>query len=324
MPKHERLARNGSATMRAVPEQLKQVRAAIMLAGALRAHELRRAARRSLLELPVAADVTLLDFWRRQWLSLATQTACQRLPVRVMVDHSLPLSSATARHGPIELSIEQDPVAFRGPGGLLRDVAEHYDDDDRLLVVHAAQLMSQPLTRLAEALAHKDADVAVLAQPDGAPAGMTLLRCGCLRQVASVGFVDFNEQVLPSLAKSWDVRVAHWPCRVGQAVRTPMGYIEALRLHHQQAGQASDADHPLKEDWHGSFSIVEPGADVAPSARLQDSVVLAGARVAANAEVVRSVVCPGAVVHRAQPAVDALVRAEASARLAHGNATRLP
>jgi len=160
------------------PKQLQQVRGGVMLAGALRAHALRRATGRSLPELPVAANVTLLDHWRQQWLALADQCGFQRLPVRVMVDHSLPLSSAAARQGPIELSIEQDPFAYRGPGGLLSDVARHYEADDRLLVVNASQLLSQPFPALVRALAQKEADVSVLAQPDGAPAGVMLVRCG--------------------------------------------------------------------------------------------------------------------------------------------------
>jgi NDP-sugar pyrophosphorylase family protein len=59
---------------------------------------------------------------------------------------------------------------------------------------------------------------------------------------------------------------------------------------------ASVDEDPYREEWERSFAVIEPGADVADSATIHDSVVLAGASVGKDAVVVRSVVCPGAVV----------------------------
>jgi NDP-sugar pyrophosphorylase family protein len=78
-------------------------------------------------------------------------------------------------------------------------------------------------------------------------------------------------------------------------------------LWHRPTLEPAPVDHPLAEDWHGRFAIVEAGAQVSPEAQIQDSVVLAGAKVPSGAVVVRSVVCPGAVLSEGASPVDALV-----------------
>jgi hypothetical protein len=279
-----------------------------MLAGALRTDPFRQATQRSLLELPVTAERTLLDHWRRCWSALAEDMGWPRLPVRLMVDHSLPLTSAVMREGAVELNIEQDPFAYRGPGGLLSDLAATYDDDDYLLVVTSSQLLSEPLGPIVEALAERGADVAMLAQPDGAPAGMMLIRCRTLREVSPVGFVDFNEQVLPRLAEHWSVRVVHWSQFTGPMIRTSRSYLDALRTYHRRRGQQPSDVLAQDEDWYTTFALVEAGATVPSSACVHDSVVLGGAQVGEQAIIVRSVVCPGAVIDPGDVHIDGVVR----------------
>jgi len=64
---------------------------------------------------------------------------------------------------------------------------------------------------------------------------------------------------------------------------------------------------PLGEDWWATFSVIEPGAQVASSARVHDSVVLNGAKVGENTVLVRSVIGPGARIGRNQAVVDQVV-----------------
>jgi NDP-sugar pyrophosphorylase family protein len=67
---------------------------------------------------------------------------------------------------------------------------------------------------------------------------------------------------------------------------------------------------PLSEEWKSTFAIVEPGASVAPSARIHDSIILSGATVDAGAVVVRSVIGPGGIVRKDRKAVDQCVAGE--------------
>jgi ADP-glucose pyrophosphorylase len=94
------------------------------------------------------------------------------------------------------------------------------------------------------------------------------------------------------------------------SLRTPQAYIAALRrfysLHKADAPDAASAS-AFAEQWKPLFGIVEVGSNVAPSARIHDSVVLAGARVERDATVVRSVVCPGARVPVGATVVDQIV-----------------
>jgi hypothetical protein len=191
---------------------------------------------------------------------------------------------------------ERDPSSLRGTGGLLRDLAENYDDDHYLLVASATQVLLEPLSALVGDLAKLGADVCVLSHADGTPSLLMLVRCGTLRWISPVGYVDLKEQALPEIARRFDVKVLDRPAPTGMPVWTREDYVEALRAHHLQRARGRKARDAFAEDWEQRFSIVEEGACVHPEAVVHDSVVLRGARVEKGAVVVRSLVCPGEVV----------------------------
>ncbi|MEX0653265.1 MAG: hypothetical protein WD534_08430 [Phycisphaeraceae bacterium] len=300
-----------------------RLKAVILLAGALRPGLLQRGAGRVVLALPVEPGRAVLDVWREQVSGLATHLGMNDLPMRVLLDHgtAAPGRAATASEaaGPARVSIERDPAPLRGTGGLLRDIAGAYDDNDRVLVVDAGQLLHEPLWLLFHVLSRFPGDMRLLARRDGAPAGVMLLRCGCLRDLPDRGFVDFKEQALPRLATRHEVRVARWrrEAGVGTSVRTLHGYLDAVRRWHSQpvlvAGVRSGADMGMSaadgrgENGYPVFALIEPGSDVARSAVLHDAVVLAGGCVEAGATVVRCVVGPGGCVRSGQTRVNALV-----------------
>lgn len=289
---------------------LGDLRAVVLLAGAVRPSRLIKASGRSVLDLPVGASRTVLDCWREQLLTLAETLQIDHLPVRVMVSQGSGLETKTERYGRVELTIEQDPSSFRGTAGLLSDVARGYDDDEQLLISHAGQLLFEPLTKLSFGLADLRADIAIAAEAQGAPSGMVLLRCGAVRGINSVGFVDFNEQALPELAKDHKIKVKTFGSATSRSARTLAGYIGALRAYHRRAAGRQEALGPFTEDWRPTFGIVESGGDVAGDAVLHDSVVLRGARVEAGAVLVRSVVCPGAVIPAGHRVVDQVVASD--------------
>lgn len=287
---------------------LSGLRAVVLLAGSVRANQLRKATGRCALEMPVGNNRSVLDCWREQLVTMAEQLGIDNLPVRVMVDQASGMTPGVSRHGPVQLSIEIDPGEFRGTGGLLSDVAREYRDDDLILATHASQLLFEPLAGLAEAMAEVEADVSMVCSAEGTPSGLMLLRCGCLRDINPVGFVDLNEQALPAIARRHDVRVVRYDRPTTRSLRTLSSYLETLREFHRRQAEGGRGllDEPA-EDWEKTFGIVESGAQVHETAIIHDSVVLSGARVGAHAVLVRSVVCPGIVIPENASEVDCVV-----------------
>lgn len=292
----------------------RRLRAIILLAGGLRPDAFHRATARSLLEMPVESRWTVQTCWQEQFRTLADRLGLARLTVRVMIDWR----TRTPRHWPgddprIALSIERDPFDLRGTGGLLRDVVSPYEDDAYVLVADAGQLLFTPLWSVVSRLARMSGDVRMLARGDGSPGGLMLVRCGILRALPAMGFVDFKEQGLPRLARLHDVQVTRWRGRLpGDATTAPSlplrhgGYLHALRCWAMSAGAvAADAVEPTP--WQSAFAVVEPGATVASDALLHDTVVLAGGRVEAGAALVRCVIGPGGCVTAGRTLVGALI-----------------
>ena len=288
-------------------ERLSELRAVVLLAGSVRADPLRKSTGRNIFELPVATHFTVLDCWRQQLMAMASHFGVDPLAVRIIVDRHVPMNMAKGKDSGIEISVEQDPSEFRGTAGLLSDLARDYGDNDYMLVVRASQILIEPLADLARLLVHAHADVSLMCLDDGSPVGLSLVRCGCLRQINTVGFVDFNEQALPSIAKNGHVQVVRYSQAVGMPIRTVNNYLDALRAYHRFAsGRFGDAMDG-REEWYATFGIIEPGAAVHPDAVVHDSVVLGGARVEHDAILVRSVICPGAVIRSGQCVIDSLV-----------------
>jgi hypothetical protein len=107
----------------------------------------------------------------------------------------------------------------------------------------------------------------------------------------------------------------------GMPLRSHQDYLAGLRWWHfnrlLQSGTHADVLRRAdlnRPNYSSSFSIVEPGAIVAPGACLHDCVVLRGAHVASGAVAVRCVICPGGVLAPDESAVDQLITATSRAR----------
>ncbi len=288
------------------PTQGLSFRALLLLDGSPHPTDLRSAIGRSLLDLPVEPNRSILTLWQDHAQELASALRLPRLPIRVIADYSTlaPSSSRTSKTVPVHL--QRDPTPLRGAGGLLRDVTTRYDDADSILVASAAQILLQPLTHIAASLAAASDDFALAHSADGLPVTLMALRCRCLHPISPVGFIDLKEQALPLIARHHDVRVLRSADPLALPIRTLSHYIRALHCYHRNKEEPSTSD-PFAEDWRPTFSIAEPGASVAPSARLFDSVVLQGGKVGPNSVVVRSVVCAGAQVAAGRFVTDSLI-----------------
>lgn len=208
-----------------------------------------------------------------------------------MVDRTSIIPTTPRGGDDLKVSIGQDPKDYRGTAGILRDISMNDDKDSYLLVTNGNQVLLEPLETLAHDLSRRGGDVVLLAHDDGTPMGLMLLRVGAIRGVREAGFMDFKEQVLPELAKEFDVRVLSRERTTGLPVRTLDAYIAALTAHHKQrAGKPAFDDEAGSEQWFSTFAIIEPSNTIHPTARIHDSVVLRGARIGAGAVIVRSVV----------------------------------
>ena len=306
------LRMEGSDSRPDAEAMLARIRALVLLGGTVRPGSLARRCGRPTLELPVSERQRLMDHWLTSAQELARLAGLASLPVRVVVSDEVdaPLTNG-AQLSQLRgaYTVERDLSEYRGTGGVLRDLAGEYGDEDLLLVCNAAQVLMDPLTVIGRALAHKGSDVALIAHDDGTPSGAMLLSVKTLRLISSVGYVDMKEQALPRISREYSVVGVR--CRRPSAlpVRDVDSYIRALQHLHgklSQRGRGAEPD-PMGEDFCKHFAIVEPGAQVDSTAYLHDSVVLAGGRVEAGAVLVRSLVAAGGVVLRNTRVLDAMV-----------------
>jgi hypothetical protein len=283
------------------------LRAVVLLSGQVRSTDLTQKLRRNVLDLPIDQDLTVLDLWQQEAALLAKALAGDELPLRVMVNRQGLRPTARGERPGVVVSVETDADDYRGTGGVLRDVAQEYGPDDYVLVVNGGQVPVQPLAAMAAALVRAGGDVRLLVSDDGTPTGVMLVRCGAVRSLPAVGFLDMKEQALPRIAADHKVTVVVSNRIVALPIRTRADYLRALFWHHRSLKAQRGGDEPFAERWQCTFSVVEKGAEVEQGARVHDSVVLAGARLEAGATLVHSVACSEGVVAANKTVIDEVV-----------------
>jgi len=295
------------ATGSSATRHLHRLRALVLLGGSVRVNELVQHCQRSVLDLPLDENGTIFCHWLDHAAEVARLVGLKELPLRVLVDRLSPEPSSAAPKHYGTFSVERDVNEFRGTAGLLSDLADKYEDEDLILVANAAQILLDPLAGIASALDRLGADAGVISHTDGTPSGIMLFSGKTLRVIPRSGFVDMKEQSLPTIASQFDVRVVERRRPTGLPIRSLGDYVSALRLYHRRRRGLLARLDPLGEETKPSFTLVEEGAKVDPSALLHDAVVLKGGSVEAGAVVVRSVVCGAASVKRDARAVDQFV-----------------
>lgn len=302
-------------SVRTAGEIYARLKGAVILGGAVRPSALMEGIGRSMMDLPLSGQEKLFDRWVKELQDLVAALQVGHMELKVMLDAGTiaPEVRADTARKSVTISVARDPFEYRGTGGVLHDVAEAFVDEDYLLVLSGAQLLVEPLTDAVQALAARGPDVGILGHRDGTPSGLMLLRCGVLRGVSDLGFVDLKEQALPAIARQHRVVVEQREA-VSLTVRTTRDYLTALRADHRRQRGVAESPDPFAEDCRAEFTVVEEGAQVDATARLFDSVVLAGGQVHAGAVLVRSVVCGGGVVKAGRRVVDELVAPAHAAR----------
>jgi hypothetical protein len=277
-------------------EVIKRIQAVILLGGSLLRSPLSAATGRSFLDLPVVSGRSIFDCWRDDLKSFASSYSIDSLTARLIIDRRASEPKLPLCEGAVNLSVEYDPHEYRGTAGILRDVSIDYDDDDYIVVASAAQILLEPMEKLVCELASKANDISLVAHDDGTPCGLMLIRCGCLREIPAIGYIDLKEQAFPEIAKYYRVHVVRHIRASGLPIRTLEDYIEALRAYRRL--RAGNIDHRAEEDGYPLFEIIEDGAVVNPESRLHDSIVLRGGRVEGESVLFRSIVGPKGIVRQ--------------------------
>jgi hypothetical protein len=283
---------------------LEKISEVVLLGGTLRSPPLAEEVGRSILELPVTLEHSVLEIWQEEVSRLSEFLGRDAFPVRLLLDRHSPEPRRPPRSERLVLHLSRDQTEYRGTAGILRDASIDCDADEFLLVANAAQLLLEPLEEVCERMANVGGDATVLSYDDGTPSGLMLIRRGCLRDIPPVGYIDMKEQALSQIAKTNDVRVVHSRRPVGLPLRTRGNYLEALHSYHRILNGAL-----LSPSWSPSFALVEDPQDRKLGAKIHNSVVLRGGRVETGATVVRSIVCPGGVVPAETTVVNGLIDA---------------
>lgn len=271
----------------------------VLLAGTVRPTLLHKELGRSGLDLPIDKSRSILNHWQDHITHLANTLKRDHMPTHVMIDWTATAPISAWEQSPSVISIERDPLELRGTGGVLHDLAKRHDDEDYLLVISANQLLLEPLDQLVNDMASMGGDVQLVSYEDGTPAGMMLCRCGALRDIAPIGFVDMKEQALPVIARHHQTLVLHRQKTDVQPIRSLAQYLEGLRRLH-----GLDRNDLLSQP---AFNLVEVGADVDEQVSLREAVVLHGARIDKGAVVARSLIGNGAHIKSGQVVVDQMV-----------------
>lgn len=277
--------------------------AVVLLGGTVRQTELRRAIGRHILQLPIDPERTILTRWTEQVGGFARRLELKSLRLRILLSSDEQFAGEAASTPEAVISVETDPNATRGTGGVLRDLAADLPDRRWLLIANANQAFVGDPVEAVERLAATGADMALMPAEDGNGGFLLLTRCECLKCIAPRGFIDLKEQALPSIASRFDVRVVDpRPDLTPTSIRSLRDYLELLAMF---AGPSPRTPDEL--DWSPIFRIIEPGAAVAPGARIQNSVILNGARIESGAVVARCVVGPGGRVAPGQVVRDQII-----------------
>ena len=277
--------------------EIKQsIRSMIVLYGSVRATSLSRRIDRSLLDLPLVSG-TVLSHHLANARACAKRFELKNFEMRVLVDTESQPPVEIMNDDGVRCVVQQDASPIRGVAGVLADATKDMDDNDYIIVSSGSQIYLEPLADLVHSMIKKAADVTFVSSVDGAPVGVWLIRCGVLKSVNAVGYVDLKEQSLQAWKQEHKVSVVERARPYAHPARSLMEFLSAIRAEAAGFGVGATIDEdPFREDWESAFSIIEPLAKVADAVVLHDSVVLNGATVGKGAVVVRSVICPGAVV----------------------------
>ncbi|MEE8153581.1 MAG: NDP-sugar synthase [Phycisphaerales bacterium] len=275
---------------------------AVLLAGTLRPPPLREALGRPIVCLPLGRRGTLLDAWLG-----ALGSIDELAEIRVVLKGRPDVEAVNAamslavwrprrgkRRGP-NVHCIAEPKAWRGPGGIVRDVTADLDGADAVIIIEALRLPPPTLRPLVDAFTKTFDGVVGLVGPDQ-PAGIYVFRQRVVQQASAIGYCDLKEQLIPAVSQGGaKIRTAPL-AEIAYTIRDRAEYLAAVRASLTQspgpdplqriAGAAAVSSSALLE----GFCVIEPNAVIGNGAVVHDSVVLSQAVIGGGAIVSRSVI----------------------------------
>ncbi len=277
----------------------------IMLAGSLRPSPLRAELHEPALRMPLRSEYSLLDAWLDA-LDSVDPAAQMRIVITDLADIDainalLGRSKSGARGRTV--GVIREPTAWRGTAGLVRDLVEKEPADSLVAVLEAGCLPVLPVAEALDALT-PDCSGVIAAGRDREPAGVYVLRRSALDRVATVGYSDMKEQLIPALHEKG--------MRIALVERDqPVLRIGDRRAYLKAVAHCADQGGSLNGDSRGvrliGPCVVERGAEVESGAVIHESVILAGAKVGAGAVVSRSVIGRCAIVESDERIIERIV-----------------
>ena len=275
---------------------------AVLLAGTLRPPPRREALGRPIVCLPLGRWGTLLDAWLEVLGGIdevdEIRVVLNGRPDVEAVNAAMSLAPQRPgrgkRRGP-NVRCVAEPKAWRGPGGILRDVTDDLDGDDAVIIIEALRLPPPTLKLLVDAFTKSFDGVVGLVGSDQ-PGGIYVFRQRILQQASAIGYCDLKEQLVPTVSRG-GAKITTAP--LGEAaypIRDRAEYLAAVRASLAQspdldpptriAGAAAVSNSALLE----GFCVIEPDAVIGDGAVVHDSVVLSQAVIGGGAIVSRSVI----------------------------------
>jgi hypothetical protein len=311
-------------------EQVSGALTAVILAGSLRHSPLREAMNVHALCLPIGRSGALLD----GWLALMKSVAGLHV-VRVVVtseEDAISLRSALPKEHRLpgslpSVEVMAEPAAWRGAGGVVRDVTEGLPSDAIILVCEGTRLPPSTLDPLLHAAADTQLAGVVGVCGEDTPAGVYAFRRSAIELVPRIGYSDMKEQLLPTLAKTGQSIVVAplgedlWPMNDLETYLAAVRHSLATTSLNNANSDTTDTPSLLRVSSRASvsgsaildgFCIIEPGAVIEDGAVVHDSVILWGATVGGGAVVSRSVVAPLASIEPRERAVRSIINRAAS------------
>ncbi|MGE3109770.1 MAG: hypothetical protein AB7G11_06630 [Phycisphaerales bacterium] len=282
--------------------------AVLVLAGSLRPSPLASQCGRSVLDLPLSTEHTVLSKWVQWAAELSSGAASPEM--RVIHDRQTPAPVAPIARSGINVVMEQESKEYRGPAGAAKDACERYAPSSTIILVEGARCLTCSLTGLVRAHAESGAVVTVGCNADRSPAGVYAIRRSALDLVPRGGFMDLKEQWLSRVVASGDeVRVCEFAGGRGMALRTLEQYLLAVSELNDWADASvlNDDGGAACDRMRRDHVVLGAGAVIDPEAVVLDSVVMPGAVVKAGAVVARSLVCERAVVGEGEQVVSEVI-----------------
>lgn len=294
-----------------------QIGNCILLAGGLQASPLVKACCRSVLDLQLEADRTVLETWLNR-LSEVSNADSGGMRIAVASSSNIPEPGIpTPTNGAPRVEVYEASDGLRGPAGSARDLYKSFRMNGPVLILEASRYPDFDLAELIQAHDGNGADITVACNPDSSPAGLYMVTERAIDLVPTEGFVDIKEQwISQSLGAGLDIRIHR--LRIGWSY--PLrSRIECLQMLRQRWGSnrllmASEMSFDIAQRPSVDVSVVSRAACVDAEALVIDSVLMPHCRIGKGSVVVRSLICPGAEVPAGQEVVDRVV-ARGSGRL---------